>query len=197
MYFAFILGFFCYSCSETEEITSIKLISNTADFVVTNKKTSQRGKNHESGFEARNGDVIELTYTPKDEYKEYSWKVDFDIFDNTSTITQSPYTTTFTVQDEETGTYAIECFATIDDNKVISNGFESGSIQITIKECCDKYEIRTEPQLINLKKGEACEFEIFIKPLCSCKMEDQMDWYNKMWNYTVEFFRSLFSVFKV
>ena len=24
-----------------------------------------------------------------------------------------------------------------------------------------------------------------------CKIEDQMDWYNKMWNYTVEFFRSL------
>ncbi len=24
-----------------------------------------------------------------------------------------------------------------------------------------------------------------------CKMEDGMDWYNKMWNYTVEFFRSL------
>ena len=24
-----------------------------------------------------------------------------------------------------------------------------------------------------------------------CKMEEQMDWYNKMWNYTVEFFRSL------
>ena len=24
-----------------------------------------------------------------------------------------------------------------------------------------------------------------------CKLEDQMDWYNKMWNYTVEFFRSL------
>ena len=24
-----------------------------------------------------------------------------------------------------------------------------------------------------------------------CKPEDQMDWYNKMWNYTVEFFRSL------
>ena len=24
-----------------------------------------------------------------------------------------------------------------------------------------------------------------------CKMEDQMDWYNKMWSYTVEFFRSL------
>ena len=24
-----------------------------------------------------------------------------------------------------------------------------------------------------------------------CKMEDQMEWYNKMWSYTVEFFRSL------
>ena len=24
-----------------------------------------------------------------------------------------------------------------------------------------------------------------------CKAEEQMDWYNKMWNYTVEFFRSL------
>ena len=24
-----------------------------------------------------------------------------------------------------------------------------------------------------------------------CKMEDQMDWYNKLWSYTVEFFRSL------
>ena len=24
-----------------------------------------------------------------------------------------------------------------------------------------------------------------------CKMEDQMEWYNKMWRYTVEFFRSL------
>ena len=24
-----------------------------------------------------------------------------------------------------------------------------------------------------------------------CKLEEQMDWYNKMWNYTVEFFRSL------
>ena len=24
-----------------------------------------------------------------------------------------------------------------------------------------------------------------------CKQEDAMDWYNKMWSYTVEFFRSL------
>ena len=27
--------------------------------------------------------------------------------------------------------------------------------------------------------------------IVSCKAEESMDWYNKMWNYTVEFFRSL------
>ena len=47
-------------------------------------------------------------------------------------------------------------------------------IQFTTKEDCDKYQIRTEPQLISLKKGEACEFEVFIKPLCSCKMQDEI-----------------------
>lgn len=134
MYFAFILGFICSSCSETEEIISITLLSNTADFVVTNKTTNQSVKNHESGFVARNGDVIELTYTPKDEYKKYSWEVDFDFFDNISTITQSPYTTTFTIQNQQTGTYTIKCIASIDDNKVISKGFDSGSVQVTIKE---------------------------------------------------------------
>ena len=47
-------------------------------------------------------------------------------------------------------------------------------VQFTLREGCDKYEIRTEPQLISLKKNEACEFEVFIKPLCSCKMEDNI-----------------------
>ena len=26
----------------------------------------------------------------------------------------------------------------------------------------------------SLRKGEACEFEIFIKPLCSCQLEDEI-----------------------
>ena len=47
-------------------------------------------------------------------------------------------------------------------------------VQFTTREGCEKYEIRTEPQIISLKKDEACEFEVFIKPLCSCKMEDQL-----------------------
>ena len=32
-------------------------------------------------------------------------------------------------------------------------------VQITTKQGCDKYEIRCEPQIVSLKKGEACEFE--------------------------------------
>ncbi|KAL7720822.1 Protein serine/threonine kinase [Entamoeba marina] len=45
--------------------------------------------------------------------------------------------------------------------------------QISTKEGCDKYEIRTNPQLITIPKGKAVEFEIFIKPLCTCKINDQ------------------------
>ena len=47
-------------------------------------------------------------------------------------------------------------------------------IQFTVREGCEKYQIRTNPKLINLKKGEACEFEVFIIPLCSCQIEDQL-----------------------
>ena len=45
-------------------------------------------------------------------------------------------------------------------------------IQFTTKEDIDRYEIRTIPQIIILKRFEACEFEIFIKPLCPTSLED-------------------------
>ncbi|ELP87141.1 tyrosine protein kinase CSK, putative [Entamoeba invadens IP1] len=38
----------------------------------------------------------------------------------------------------------------------------------------DYYEVRTEPKLVNLKSGEACEFEIFITPLCSCIIQEKI-----------------------
>ncbi|KAL7714041.1 Protein serine/threonine kinase [Entamoeba marina] len=47
-------------------------------------------------------------------------------------------------------------------------------VQFSVKEGCDKYEIRTNPQLITIPKGKALEFEIFIKPLCTCKINDQI-----------------------
>ena len=45
-------------------------------------------------------------------------------------------------------------------------------IQFTTKEDTDRYEIRTIPQINILNKYEACEFEIFIKPLCTTSLED-------------------------
>ena len=34
-----------------------------------------------------------------------------------------------------------------------------------------KYELRTEPETVTLRKGQACEFEVYLKPLCSCKLQ--------------------------
>ena len=47
-------------------------------------------------------------------------------------------------------------------------------VQFTTKEDLNKYPIRTEPQVVSIRKGEACEFEVFIKPLCSCKIDDEI-----------------------
>ncbi|ELP87163.1 protein serine/threonine kinase, putative [Entamoeba invadens IP1] len=47
-------------------------------------------------------------------------------------------------------------------------------IQFSVLEGCDNYKIRTTPSLVTLKKGEACEFEIFIEPLCSCHLEEDI-----------------------
>ncbi|BFU26633.1 protein kinase, putative [Entamoeba histolytica HM-1:IMSS-B] len=47
-------------------------------------------------------------------------------------------------------------------------------IQFSTKDQLDKYEIRTNPQLITLKKGKAVEFEIFIKPLCTCSLNESI-----------------------
>ncbi|EDR28439.1 protein serine/threonine kinase, putative [Entamoeba dispar SAW760] len=45
-------------------------------------------------------------------------------------------------------------------------------IQLSTKENTNKFSIRTSPQLVSLKKGKACEFEIFIKPLCTCVIDE-------------------------
>ncbi|ELP87473.1 protein serine/threonine kinase, putative [Entamoeba invadens IP1] len=45
-------------------------------------------------------------------------------------------------------------------------------VQFSVVEGCDNYTIRTIPPLITLSKGEACEFEIYITPLCCCNIKD-------------------------
>ncbi|ELP83628.1 protein serine/threonine kinase, putative [Entamoeba invadens IP1] len=45
-------------------------------------------------------------------------------------------------------------------------------VQLSCKDANTKFEMRTNPQLVTLKKGRACEFEVYIKPLCTCKIDD-------------------------
>ncbi|ELP90249.1 protein serine/threonine kinase, putative [Entamoeba invadens IP1] len=47
-------------------------------------------------------------------------------------------------------------------------------IQFSVNEGCELYSIRTVPQLVTLKQDQACEFEIFIQPNCSCEIEDDI-----------------------
>ena len=47
-------------------------------------------------------------------------------------------------------------------------------IQFSTKTGCDKYEIRTNPEVFTIPKGKAIEIEIFIKPLCTCTINDKI-----------------------
>ncbi|ELP91529.1 protein serine/threonine kinase, putative [Entamoeba invadens IP1] len=47
-------------------------------------------------------------------------------------------------------------------------------VQFSSKDNTEKYTIRTEPLVISLKKNKAVEFEIFIRPNCSCKIKDKI-----------------------
>ena len=55
-----------------------------------------------------------------------------------------------------------------------NNKAKNLKVQFSIIEGNDRYEMRTEPQLANIPKGYACEFEIFIKPLCSFDLEEKI-----------------------
>ncbi|KAL7716864.1 Protein serine/threonine kinase [Entamoeba marina] len=61
----------------------------------------------------------------------------------------------------------------IDINKE-SRDLKKIRVQLSVKNVSDKYEIRTTQYAVTLNKGMACEFEIFIKPLCTCKIEDHI-----------------------
>ncbi|ELP90229.1 protein kinase, putative, partial [Entamoeba invadens IP1] len=42
--------------------------------------------------------------------------------------------------------------------------------QFTISSNITKFTIRVDPEVFTLKSGYACEFSIYVKPLCSCKI---------------------------
>ncbi|ELP88833.1 protein kinase, putative, partial [Entamoeba invadens IP1] len=55
-----------------------------------------------------------------------------------------------------------------------NNSKNTLKIQLTTMNTQHKYLIRTEPKIVTVKKGYACEFEIFVTPQCTCKLLDQV-----------------------
>ncbi|ELP95026.1 protein serine/threonine kinase, putative [Entamoeba invadens IP1] len=48
---------------------------------------------------------------------------------------------------------------------------ESMKIQLTSVDTDSRYFFRTNPEVITLRSRHACEFELFIKPTCSCRID--------------------------
>ncbi|ELP84797.1 protein serine/threonine kinase, putative [Entamoeba invadens IP1] len=62
-----------------------------------------------------------------------------------------------------------------ENRELICIGNSSKSIkkvQITVKDGCDQYSVRSVPPLVTLKKGFACEFEVFLTPNFSSNISD-------------------------
>ncbi|ELP86027.1 protein serine/threonine kinase, putative [Entamoeba invadens IP1] len=55
-----------------------------------------------------------------------------------------------------------------------NNSKNNLKVQFSVMNGCDYYEIRTVPSIVSLKPGYACEFEIFIKPLCTCSTKEDV-----------------------
>ena len=56
-------------------------------------------------------------------------------------------------------------------------GVSSGGrtkIQLTTKADNYRYQIRVDPSVVTLKKGQACEFSIYLKPMCTCEVNDNI-----------------------
>ena len=47
-------------------------------------------------------------------------------------------------------------------------------VQFVMMNKLSKFSIRTNPEVIIINKGEACEFEIFITPICTCTLDEKL-----------------------
>lgn len=115
-------------------LTNISYISNAADFTVFNETTGESVKNSSTNtLSINNGDVLKLVYEPSEDYTKYDWKVEFDIFGiKNETVSNSPYSCSFTVEDMEIGHYKINCNAVISDKKVEFSGGDFGMIKVQV-----------------------------------------------------------------
>lgn len=129
------------SCSEnvggmtTIEVTYIGGI----DFVVTNKTTGEEVDGSAGiiiGGEpdkllVHSGDHLRLTFTPPEEYAEYSWRVYYTVFDETFTQ-YAPYVMDYTVGAVAPGEYTIGFSGEIDDKNVVWSEDSSFSTSVDV-----------------------------------------------------------------
>lgn len=47
-------------------------------------------------------------------------------------------------------------------------------LQFSSKQNSYKYQLRILPEVVTIEKGKACEFEVFIKPLCTCNIDENI-----------------------
>lgn len=122
------------SCSEDIEV--VNLYSNKADFVVENLMTGEKDQNLGGVLNVKNGDVLEMVYTPGKEYRKFKWTVDFELFSKeTQTVEKSPYSFLYTVSGMNPGEYVIECMATIKEGKNIHfAGMDYGKVKVKVME---------------------------------------------------------------
>ncbi|ELP92420.1 protein serine/threonine kinase, putative [Entamoeba invadens IP1] len=56
----------------------------------------------------------------------------------------------------------------------VGNEKSTTKIQFSMKSDIEKFTLRVSPPVITLKKGEACEFEVFLTPNFTCKIDNKM-----------------------
>lgn len=127
----------CFTLSACKEDINYSTPTGGADFTITNTTTGERVESQglvigtPEKLTAHPGDILKLSYTPPTEYAEYTWKVSFELFDETFTE-YSPFTMEYTIKDVEPGEYVATCNGVIEEADVDFSGSDTGTIYINV-----------------------------------------------------------------
>ena len=127
-----------YSCSEKVVYNPIIYTGvGTADFSITNVTTGEKLENKGiqigeiATLTVHPGDVLRLDYAPPTEYSQYTWKVTYELFDETFTE-YAPYSMEYTVKNVDSGEYSVICSGVIEEEDVQFEGSDSGSVYLNV-----------------------------------------------------------------
>lgn len=107
-------------CNKVEQ--DVRIWSGPANLTITNITTGVSRQNtasfvinldeSPSDIVFKHGDVLQLKFTPPEEYNKKSFSVDYQVLDKTVTITNSPYIYEITIDnDVPVGSYIVYCSA--------------------------------------------------------------------------------------